>query len=123
MDAITNERSAAVTVPTLVRRALQRSAVQFEQARRMARRTHADNVARCERLAVLCDRESRWYRALHRWVYSPQGAVPLVFGQAAIRAESCAMRDARFWAENAAYHRARLAGFDHEQAETGVWAT
>jgi hypothetical protein len=83
-------------VPTLVRRALQRCATHYEHAERMPRRTHADNIARAERIAALCDRESRWYGVLHRWAYSPQGTVPLVFGQAAIRAESCAMSDARF---------------------------
>jgi hypothetical protein len=96
MDTVTSQRAAAVTVPTLVRRALQRCATHYEHAERMPRRTHADNIARAERIAALCDRESRWYGVLHRWAYSPQGTVPLVFGQAAIRAESCAMSDARF---------------------------
>ena len=119
----TDQRAADVTVPTLVRRALQRCATEYEHAQRMPHRTHADNIARAERIAALCDRESRWYGVLHRWAYSPQGTVPLVFGQAAIRAESCAMSDARFWADNAAYHRARLEGLDHDQAEIGAWST
>jgi hypothetical protein len=119
----TSQRATDITVPTLVRRALQRCAEQFEHAQRLPHRTHADNIARAERIAALCDRESRWYGVLHRWAYSPQGTVPLVFGQAAIRAESCAMSDARFWADSAAYHRARLAGHDHEQAEIGAWST
>ena len=119
----TNQHASDVTVPTLVRRALQRCAAQYDYAQRMPRRTHADNITRAERIAALCDRESRWYGVLHRWAYSPQGTVPLVFGQAAIRAESCAMSDARFWADSAAYHRARLAGHDHEQAEIGAWST
>ena len=119
----TDQRAADVTVPTLVRLALQRCATHYEHAERMPHRTHADNIARAERIAALCDRESRWYGVLHRWAYSPQGTVPLVFGQAAIRAESCAMSDARFWADNAAYHRARLTGIDHDQAEIGAWST
>jgi hypothetical protein len=119
----TDQRAADVNVPTLVRRALQRCATHYEHAQRMPRRTHADNIARAERIAAVCDRESRWYGVLHRWAYSPQGTVPLVFGQAAIRAESCAMSDARFWADNVAYYRALLAGVDLDQAEIGVWST
>ena len=33
------------------------------------------------------------------------------------------MSDARFWADSAAYHRARLAGRDHDQAAIGAWST
>ena len=73
----TDQRAADITVPTLVRRALQRFATQYEHAERMPRRTHADNIARAERIAALCDRESRWYGVLHRWAYSAQGTVPL----------------------------------------------
>jgi hypothetical protein len=123
MDTITSQRTEAITVPTLVRRALQRCGMQFTHAQDMPHLTHADKVTRSERLAVLCDRESRWYGVLHRWAYSPQGTVPLVFAHAAVRAESCAMSDARFWANDAAYYRARLAGFDHDQAEIGAWST
>ena len=123
MDAVTSQRAEDVTVPTLVLRALSRCATQFAKAQDMPRRTHVDKVARSERLAVLCDRESRWYGVLHRWAYSTHGTVPLVFGQAAVRAESRAMTDARFWADDAAYYRARLAGLDHDQAEIGAWST
>ena len=33
------------------------------------------------------------------------------------------MSDARFWADNAAYYRALLAGVDPDQAEIGAWST
>ena len=68
----TNQHASDVTVPTLVRRALQRCAAQYDHAQRMPRRTHADNITRAERIAALCDRESRWYGVLHRWAYSPR---------------------------------------------------
>lgn len=122
MEPTWNE-SAVVTVPTLVRRALQRSDRERAQAEAMPHRTHAENARRAERLAVISNRQSRWYGVLHRWVYSEQGTVPLVFGRTAMVAESRDMLDARFWAENAAYYRARLAGHDHEQAESVAWSS
>lgn len=104
-------------VPTLVGRALQRCAQQYDEVLRRGRLFDADDAQRCVRLAVICERESRWYGVLHRWVYSTQGTVPLVFGQVAGRAQSCALADTQFWTDRAAQYRARACRSDERKQE------
>jgi hypothetical protein len=70
----------------------------------------ASQAERAARLAVLCEREARWWEVLERWTYGPEGSVPLVFGRA-VMAVSDARRDhSRFWDGLAGDWRRRAAG-------------
>jgi hypothetical protein len=61
-----------------------------------------------DRIAVLYDREARWWRVLSRAVYVGQAAPP-AFGMAAIRAQSCAMDYAEKYIEHAKHAREHAA--------------
>ena len=120
----TDQRAADVTVPTLVRRALQRCATHYEHAR-------AD--------AAPHPRRQHRPRRAHRRTLRPgeplvRSAAPLGLQPEGHRADRVRTgrdpgrvlrdgSDARFWADNAAYHRARLEGLDHDQTEIGAWST
>jgi hypothetical protein len=90
-------------VPAIVAAALDRNRAARDRAAALPRRGDAEHALRAERLAVLSDREARWWRVLGSWVYSwDSGSVPLVFGAAAVAAAEGCRDDARFWREAAA---------------------
>ena len=95
-------------LPALVDAGLQRCRRQRELADALPHRANVDNAVRAERLAVLAEREARWWAVLARWAYSRAGrSVPWVFADAAHHAGARARDDGRFWREAAADWRAR----------------
>jgi hypothetical protein len=72
--------------------------------------THTGWAVRAERMAVLCERESRWWTVLERWTYLAQCDVPRVFGRAAMQASDVWVRRAEFWRSLASDWRRRAAG-------------
>lgn len=96
-----DRRDTSTTVPALVARALGRCSMQYEAASRALASSQPCGEEDYRRLAQIAEREARWFRVLHRWVYSAHSTVPLVFGQAAVRAESSALDEARHWTDGA----------------------
>ena len=105
-----NGRVGAGWVPAMVDAGLGRC--QRERTRLNDQRpaTVWASAARAERMAVLFEREARWWTVLDRWTYLGQDEIPNVYGWAAmIAAEQC-RRDARFYRDLASDLRRRAAG-------------
>ncbi len=98
------EPVALTLVPALVDRALRRCWTQYEAVPSAPDGSGVEAERRRRRLAILCERESRWLGVLRRWIYSGQESVPLVFGPVTERAEAAAIDEALFWAGHAARH-------------------
>jgi hypothetical protein len=110
MNGYRDRRLAVSATPAVADAALYRAQVERAELMRRAPRTHLDRAVRAERLAVLCEREARWWGVLCRWTYSSQEQVPLVFGTAVMAAAGEVRARARFWRDIASDCRRRASG-------------
>ena len=99
-----------VSVPAMVTAGLGRCQIERKRISELTPRTHTGWAVRAERMAALCERESRWWTVLERWTYLAQCDVPRVFGRAAMHASDVSTRRAEFWRELASDWRRRAAG-------------
>lgn len=99
-----------MSVPAIVRAGLDRCRGERVRVSGSEPRTAAEWVVRAERLAVLSEREARWWTVLERWTFLGQTQIPTVYGRAAMRAASSEHEEARFWRDSAADWRRRAAG-------------
>jgi hypothetical protein len=105
-----NGQVGAGWVPAIVDAGLGRC--QRERTRLGAQRPTSDEAltVRAERMAVLFEREARWWTVLDRWTYLGQDEIPNVYGRAALIAAGESRRDARFYRDLACDFRRRVAG-------------
>jgi hypothetical protein len=76
----------------------------------MPHRGNVENAIRAERLAVLAERNARWWGVLREWTFlrTRHGhTMPRVYGRAASAAQAHEIDNARFWRDIAADWRAR----------------
>jgi hypothetical protein len=104
------EVDRAGSVPVMVAAGLERC--RRERTRLQAAYPASDVgwAARAERLAVLHEREARWWTVLDRWTFLSQREIPTVFGDAAMIAAGQARASAGFWRDSAGDWRRRVAG-------------
>jgi hypothetical protein len=99
-----------VSVPAMVAAGLGRCQVERKRIAELTQQSHMGWAVRAERMAALCERESRWWTVLERWTYLAQCDVPRVFGRAAMQASDHWARRAEFWRGLASDWRRRAAG-------------
>ncbi len=99
-----------VSVPVMVDAGVDRVEKQRIRAASSIPDTDAARAVSWARIAELYRREARWWGVLANWAYSPaSGALPYVFGYAAIKAQGRARRAAETYDELVASARRRAA--------------
>lgn len=113
--------ATATPVPVKVAAALADLHEQFRTASVMPTGTDTEHAVRAVRLALVCARRAGWWRVLERHTYSPAAGVPLVYGEAVIKAAGDERRAARFWRDAAADWHARARGDRHGSGTWAMW--
>jgi hypothetical protein len=88
---------AGASVPDLVERAMLRCSQEYGEALSLPHTSYVEQAHRAEQLATVCERRARWWGVLLRWIFSPDCALPWVFGAAVLDARRREEDDARFW--------------------------
>ncbi len=106
-------------MPEVVERGLIRCSRDYGQALNLSAVSDAEQAARADRLASVCERRARWWGVLLRWVFSPACDLPWIFGAALIDAIQHEQSSSRFWRQIAQEFRDVADGrvIDAEQAE------
>jgi hypothetical protein len=109
----------AELVPPAVGDALRRCAADYYRALNLPLDTYADQAARADELAEVCQRRARCWAEVTRWAFAESPALPWVLVSAVLSARARELDAAGFWRDTAEYWRRVAASCEIHDDE--VW--